>query len=80
MARIYDEVLEKVLHITADRLGLGAEEVTPGMDFAKDLGADELDCVELVMEYEKEFGLSIPDEVCEGLTSVEKVVDYLMKH
>ena len=56
------EIASKVTSIIVEKLGVEESEVTPQASFANDLGADSLDTVELIMEFEKEFGLSIPDE------------------
>ena len=56
------EVLDKVVEIVCNQLSVDKEEVTPDSSFVEDLGADSLDTVELVMEFEEEFGVEIPDE------------------
>lgn len=56
------EIAAQVKNIIVDKLGVDAEEVTPEKSFTNDLGADSLDTVELIMEFEKEFGISIPDD------------------
>ena len=58
-------IADKVKGIIVDKLGVDAEQVTPTASFANDLGADSLDTVELIMEFEKEFNLQIPDEAAE---------------
>jgi len=63
-------VEDKVKEIIVEQLGVDASEVTPEASFIDDLGADSLDTVELVMAFEEEFGLEIPDEEAEKLTSV----------
>ena len=57
------DVASKVKEIIVDKLTVDEAEVTPTAEFSKDLGADSLDTVELIMEFEKEFGISIPDEI-----------------
>ena len=70
-------VAEKVKSIIAEQLGVKQEEVTPGASFIDDLGADSLDTVELVMALEEEFGIEIPDEDAEKITTVGDVVKYI---
>ncbi len=61
------EISERVKAIIVDKLGVSEAEVTPEATFQQDLGADSLDTVELIMEFEKEFGISIPDDKSEGI-------------
>ena len=68
---------EKVKQIIADQLMVDVEEVTPGASFQEDLGADSLDVVELVMQFEEEFDLEIRDEDAEKCKTVKDVLDYL---
>lgn len=70
-------IAEKVTKIIVDKLGVDESEVTPEASFTQDLGADSLDTVELIMEFEKEFNLSIPDEQAEQITTVGQAVTYL---
>ena len=70
-------VEEKVKSIIAEQLGVKSEEVTPGTSFIDDLGADSLDTVELVMALEEEFGIEIPDEDAEKMTTVGDAVKYI---
>ncbi len=70
-------VEEKVKAIIAEQLGVKSEEVTPGASFIDDLGADSLDTVELVMALEEEFGIEIPDEDAEKMTTVGDAVKYI---
>ena len=70
-------IAEKVTGIIVDKLGVDVSEVTPNASFTQDLGADSLDTVELIMEFEKEFNLSIPDEQAEKITTVGQAVSYL---
>jgi len=68
---------EKVKDIIIEQLGVNAEQVTPGASFIEDLGADSLDTVELVMAFEEEFGVEVPDEDAEKLQSVGDVIKYI---
>ncbi len=69
--------LEKVTEIIVENLGVETSQVTPQASFVDDLGADSLDTVELVMAFEEEFGIEIPDEEAEKLQTVGDVVKYL---
>ena len=71
------DIAERVNSIIIDKLGVDASEVVPDASFTNDLGADSLDTVELIMEFEKEFGISIPDEKAEQITTVGQAIDYL---
>jgi len=75
-----EEILGKIQEITADRLGVDEGDVTPDAYFREDLEADSLDLVELIMELEEQFGMEIPDEEAEKITTVEEAVDYVMEH
>ena len=68
---------EKVKAIIAEQLGVKPEEVTPTASFIDDLGADSLDTVELVMALEEEFGIEIPDEDAEKMTTVGEAIKYI---
>ena len=69
----------KVKAIIVDKLGVEESQVTPEASFTADLNADSLDTVELIMEFEKEFGISIPDEDTQKITTVKDVVEYIEK-
>lgn len=71
------DIESKVKSIIVDKLGVDEEEVTNDANFTNDLGADSLDTVELIMEFEKEFDISIPDEDAEEIATVGNAVDYL---
>lgn len=71
------DVEAKVKSIITDKLGVDDSEVTRDANFTNDLGADSLDTVELIMEFEKEFDISIPDEDAENIATVGNAIDYL---
>ena len=71
---------EKVSSIIAEQLGVEASEVNLAASFTDDLGADSLDIVELVMAFEEEFGLEIPDEDAEKIVKVGDAVTYIEEH
>ena len=68
---------DKVKSIIVEQLGVDADEVTPDASFTDDLGADSLDIVELVMAFEEEFGIEIPDEDAEKIGRVKEAVSYI---
>lgn len=74
------ELEEKVRKIIVDQLGVKPEEVKPEASFIDDLGADSLDTVELVMAFEEEFGLEIPDEEAEKIAKVNDAIEYIKQH
>ncbi|MGI6057342.1 MAG: acyl carrier protein [Bilifractor sp.] len=74
------DTFEKVKEIIIDTLSFDGEEIRPGSDFFKDLKADSLDVVELMMAVEENFGISIPDEELPNLHTVESVVKYIEDH
>ncbi|MFM2101952.1 MAG: hypothetical protein RIR05_938 [Bacteroidota bacterium] len=71
------EIASKVKSIIVDKLGIDAAEVNESSSFTGDLGADSLDTVELIMEFEKEFNISIPDEAAEKITTVGDAISYI---
>ncbi len=75
-----EEALQKIQEIAADRLGVDEGDVTPEASFREDLEADSLDLVELIMALEEQFGMEIPDEDAEKITTVEQAVDYVVEH
>jgi acyl carrier protein len=74
------EIESKVKQIIVDELGVDENEVTPNARFIDDLGADSLDTVELVMRFEEEFGIEIPDEDAEKIQSVRDAYNYIDQH
>lgn len=71
------DVSAKVTAIIVDKLGVDESEVTKEASFTNDLGADSLDTVELIMEFEKEFNIAIPDDQAEKISTVGQAVDYI---
>ncbi|MBR6248070.1 MAG: acyl carrier protein [Muribaculaceae bacterium] len=71
------EIAERVKSIIVDKLGVSESEVTEQATFAQDLGADSLDTVELIMEFEKEFDITIPEEKAEAIQTVKDAIDYI---
>ena len=70
----------KVKDVIIDKLGVEEESIKPEAHFVNDLGADSLDTVELIMEFEEEFGIEIPDDDAEKITTVGSAVEYIEKH
>ncbi|RMG53393.1 MAG: acyl carrier protein [Acidobacteria bacterium] len=75
-----ESIEEKVKEIIVEELGVDEAEVTPNARFVDDLGADSLDTVELVMRFEEEFGIEIPDEDAEKILSVRDAIEYIAQH
>ena len=71
------DITSKVTAIIVDKLGVDEGEVTIEASFTNDLGADSLDTVELIMEFEKEFNIAIPDDQAEKISTVGQAVDYI---
>ena len=71
------DISSKVTAIIVDKLGVDESEVTTEASFTNDLGADSLDTVELIMEFEKEFNIAIPDDQAEKIGTVGQAVDYI---
>ncbi len=71
------DVASRVKAIIVDKLGVDENEVTPGASFTNDLGADSLDTVELIMEFEKEFNMGIPDDQAESISTVGDAIKYI---
>lgn len=74
------EVAARVKKIIVDKLGVDESEVVNEASFTNDLGADSLDTVELIMEFEKEFNISIPDEQAENIATVGQAITYLEEY
>ena len=74
------DIQTKVVEIIVDKLGVKEAEVTPEASFTGHLGADSLDTVELIMEFEKAFDIQIPDEEAEKIATVGDVIKYLEEH
>ena len=77
---VAEETEEKVIEIVAEQMGVDKSEITRETSFVNDLNADSLDTVELVMEFEDEFELSIPDEEAEKIQTVGQAIDYITGH
>ena len=75
-----DETDTKVIEIVSEQMGVDKSEITRETHFINDLNADSLDTVELVMEFEDEFELSIPDEEAEKIQTVGQAIDYIKQH
>ena len=73
-------IFEKLVAILAEQLDADADAMTPDTKIADDLGADSLDLVDLLMSIEDEFGVEIPDEEVENLTTIGEVADYISKN
>jgi acyl carrier protein len=74
------EVIEKVKSLISQNIGVGTEEIAPDSSFIDDLGADSLDIVELVMNFEDAFSIEIPDEDAEKISTVQDAIDYIVDH
>ena len=74
------ETADRVKKIIVEHLGIETHKVTEDTSFIEDLGADSLDIVELVMAFEEEFGIEIPDDASEKITTVEDAITYIDKH
>lgn len=72
-----EDIASKVIAIIVDKLGVDESEVRPEASLTNDLGADSLDTVELIMEFEKQFGLSIPDNIAEKISTVGDAIKYI---
>jgi acyl carrier protein len=74
------DIASKVKQIIAEQLGVDEAEIKSGSQFVDDLGADSLDTVELVMAFEEEFGIEIPDDEAEKIITVQTAIDYIEEH
>ena len=74
------DIATRVKKIIVDKLGVDEAEVTLEASFTNDLGADSLDTVELIMEFEKEFNIAIPDEQAEKISTVGEAIEYIKKN
>ena len=74
------DISSKVKAIIVEKLGVDESEVTTEASFTNDLGADSLDTVELIMEFEKEFNIAIPDDQAEGIGTVGEAISYIEKN
>jgi acyl carrier protein len=75
-----DTIAERVKKIVVEHLGVDEAKVSESASFIDDLGADSLDTVELVMAFEEEFGVEIPDDAAEKILTVKDAIDYLTEH
>lgn len=75
-----DDVLDQIVEIITEQLGVKSEQVTKEASFVDDLGADSLDTVELVMKLEEDFDIEIPDEDAEKIQTVQDAVEYIRTH
>ena len=71
------EIREKVVNVVKDKLGVDESAIVDSASYVNDLGADSLDTVELIMEFEKEFGISIPDDKAEKIATVGDAISYI---
>lgn len=74
------DIKSRVVSIIIDKLGVEEAEVTHEASFTNDLGADSLDTVELIMEFEKEFNIAIPDDQAENIQTVGQAIEYIEEH
>lgn len=74
------DIASRVKAIITEKLGIEENEVTPEASFTNDLGADSLDTVELIMEFEKEFNIAIPDDQAENIATVGEAIAYIEEH
>jgi acyl carrier protein len=75
-----EQIEERVKEIVSEQMNVSKDQVTREASFTTDLGADSLDQVELVMELEEEFSITIPDEAAEKITTVGQAIDYIVEH
>ena len=72
-----DDILKQIKEIVVDKLDVNADKITEDARFIEDLGADSLDTVELIMQFEEDFDIEIPDEDAENILSVQQALDYI---
>jgi acyl carrier protein len=77
---VAEDIEERVIEIVSDQMGRDSSEITRETSFVNDLNADSLDTVNLVMEFEDEFELNIPDEEAEKIQTVGQAIDYIREH
>jgi len=77
---VADDIKEKVISIVCDRLGVTPDKLNDSVSYTKDLGADSLDLVELVMALEDTFGMNIPDEETQKIQTIGDTVNYIQEH
>ncbi len=75
-----EEIMQRVVKVTVSKLGVNETEVVPSASFQDDLGADSLDLVELVMGFEEEFNVQIPDDQVTSIRTVQDAADYIQKN
>ena len=75
-----DSIQDRVHKIVSEQLGVGEADLKSEASFVDDLGADSLDTVELVMALEEEFGIEIPDDEAEKITTIQQAIDYIKSH
>ena len=75
-----DDILKQIKEIVVDKLDVNADKITEDAKFIEDLGADSLDTVELIMQFEEEFGLEIPDEDAEKILSIKNALEYISEN
>jgi acyl carrier protein len=75
-----ESIKDRVVNIISEQMGVGKDRITPETSFVNDLGADSLDTVELVMEFEDEFDINIPDEDAEKIQTVGDAIKYIEEH
>jgi acyl carrier protein len=80
MAEELKKIEERVIEIVCEQMGASRDKISPETSFIQDLGADSLDTVELVMEFEDEFDLNIPDEDAEKIQTVGDAIKYIKEH
>ena len=80
MSKREEETLERLQEIVSGQLGIDIDKVVPSADFTKELGADSLDVVELVMAFEEQFDIEIDDEIAGDMSTVQDALDYILEN